>query len=330
MMFAVHTRRLQPHSETGLADEALRFCLRVEPYIAASFLFIAGHSLVLARRANVLVVEKLLRRALILYGVAMLLFVPQYGVAFPDLVFSPGILSAIALSVLVVGVLVARDVSDLVLAGVALATLLVAHWLEAPGRSVSGMDAGPGGVIPLLSFTCFGAVLARRWQAHGLRALGVAVALAAPLCFFVWKTGSPWTTTELSRHPAHAGQLALTSLFATSGTRDVPFWNHSALGALGLLFPLVASLAAFVALPRAITGSRWLAPVRALGRHALAAYVGHLIALGVIDLASLGPKGALGTWAIVLLFTLGAILVAWLLDGSSSLAKLARRVYSQP
>lgn len=329
MMFAVHTRRLQGHAEANLADRVLRWCLDVEPYIAASFLFIAGHSLILARRAGALDLGKLLRRAFVLYALAMLLFVPQYGVAFPDLVFSPGILSAIAVSVVVVGTLVKSDAPDLAFAAVAGVVLLVTHWLDAPGRSVSGLDAGPGGVFPLLAFTCFGAMVARLGAKHGPRALAMVVVLSLPLFLYVWRSHAPWTTTELSRHPAHSGQLALGTLFTRVQTVEVPFWNHSALGALGLAFPLAASLGFFVGLPKSITGTRWLAPLRLLGRHALGAYVGHLGVLGVLDLAGLGPTSARGTWLSVALLALGSVLLALLLDGSSPIARFGRRVYSQ-
>lgn len=329
MMFAVHTRRLQPHAEANLADSVLRWCLDVEPYIAASFLFIAGYSLVLAQRAGALDPRKLLWRAAILYALAVALFVPQYGIAFPDLLFSPGILSAIALSVVVVGALVARNSSDLVIAAVAASVLLTTHWLDAPGRGVSGLDAGPGGVFPLLGFTCFGVVLARLAVKHGLRALALAVVLSLPMFLFVWKSHAAWTTTEISLHPAHSGQLALGTLFTRGATTNVPFWNHSALGALGLAFPLAASLGFFVGLPSSLTGSRWLAPLRLLGRHALGAYVGHLGVLGALDLAGLAPRSAAGTWLVVALLALGSVLLATILDGSSPIARLGRRMYSQ-
>lgn len=329
MMFAVHTRRLQGHAEASFADRLLRWCLDIEPYIAASFLFIAGYSLVLAHEAGALALGRLFRRSLVLYALAMLLFVPQYGIAFPDLVSSPGILSAIAVSVMLVGTLVARDAPDLAIASVGSAVLLLTHWLDAPGRSVSGLDAGPGGVFPLLAFTCFGAVFARLTTKLGPRALAIVVVLSLPLFLFVWRSHAAWTTTEMSRHPAHAGQLALGTLFAPGQTTDVPFWNHSALGALGLAFPLAASLGLFIGLPKTLTGVRWLAPLRLLGRHALGAYVGHLGVLGLLDLADLGPKSAHGTWLCVALLACSSMLLAMLLDGSSPIARLGRRVYSQ-
>jgi uncharacterized membrane protein len=329
MMFAVHTRRLQPHAEANNADRVLRWCLEVEPYIAASFLFIAGHSLVLAQRAGALDQRKLLWRAAILYALAVVLFVPQYGIAFPDLLFSPGILSAIAVSVVVVGALVKQNAADLVIATLAASVLLATHWLGAPGRSVSGLDAGPGGVFPLVAFTCFGAILARLGARYGARALAIAVVLSLPLFLFVWRSHAAWTTTDMSRYPAHSGQLALGTLFTRGGTTEVPFWNHSALGALGLAFPLSASLGFFVGLPKSFTGARWLAPLRLLGRHALGAYVGHLVVLGILELTGLTPKSAAGTWIVVALLAAASILFAMILDGSSPIARLGRRVYSQ-
>jgi hypothetical protein len=101
------------------------------------------------------------------------------------------------------------------------------------------------------------------------------------------------------------------------------------LGALGLAFPLVATLGFFLGLPTSLTGSRWLAPLRLLGRHALGAYVGHLGLLGLLELADLAPRSASGTWLVIALIAAGATLLALILDGSSPIARLGRRVYSQ-
>jgi uncharacterized membrane protein len=330
-MFAVHTRRLQPASESGALDRALRFLLAIEPYVAASFLFIAGFSLVLSRQGSASQDwhRRLLRRMLVLYLLAVALFVPQYGIAWPDMLVSPGILSAIALSIAVVGSLLTRDAPVLAFAALGATILVVTQWLDAPGRSIPGLDAGPGGVFPLLAFTCFGAALAKLHARAGVRPLLIVTAASVPVFAFVLLRKIAWTTTEISYYPAHGGQVALGTLFTPGKLEAIPFWNHSALGALGLCFPLAATLTAFSSLPPSVSGARALAPFRVLGRHALAAYVAHLGVLGILDLVGLGPKSAAASWLVVALLTLGAWPLAFAFEGRSPLARIARRLYSQ-
>ncbi len=329
MMFAVHTRRLQPHSGTGALNRVLDFLMWSEPYVAASFLFIAGTSLVLSHRKHAAGWLGLLgRRALLLYLLGIALFVPQFGIAWPDLLVSPGILSAIGVSMLMVGILVDRAAPDWSLGALALGILAATFWLDSPGRSVPGLDAGPGGLFPLAAFTCWGAWLARLRERSARRVMLGAILAAAIATVLVWQSGADWTTTEISHYPAHSGQLALRSLFDASALEPVAFWNHSALGALGLAFPLALSLALAFWLPTTVTGSKPLAPVRLLGRHALAAYVVHLGILGLLDLSGLGPKSAAATWLLILALGLVTTLLAAILDGSSPIARAVRRAYS--
>src|SRR6185503_12436030 len=101
---AVHARRLEaprrpPAGVAELVDSFFDRMLWLEPYIAASFLFVAGFSLVLSQKHGKArgarpFVAKIARRALGLWALSVVLFVPQYGLALPDLIVSSGILSA--------------------------------------------------------------------------------------------------------------------------------------------------------------------------------------------------------------------------------------------
>jgi hypothetical protein len=315
MMVVVHARRLQEAPTSDWANDSLRLFMWLEPYIAASFLFIAGYALVLSHsRARAGWLRKLLVRAGMLYLLSVALFVPQFGLEWPDLVFSSGILSAIAVAIALVGAALASRAADAALAGLTVAVLGVTALLDRTGASVSGLNAGPGGAFPLVAFTATGALLARARAHFGDRALTLSAWALVPVTLGVLLSRAPWLTERASYYSSHAGQLALVDLGSDAPKSAVRFWNHSAWGALGLFLPLVASTVA------SLRGGTWVGrvvafdPLVVLGRHALGAYVVHLGLLGVADLMGLDPKSSLGTWGLVLGICLGLFALAYVLD----------------
>lgn len=316
LMFVVHAYRLEPgRRHVGLAERSLAALLWAEPYIAASFLFVVGMSLVLSRehargpRGAWLV--RLVRRAAGLYALSMLLFIAHYGFELPDLLVSSGILSAIALAIALVGACLATERSATWLGVASLVVLGVTAWLDRAGVTVSGLDGGPGGAFPLLAFACLGAIVCLWYRQRGARALGIATAIAAVVSLAALATRAPWTTLQTSTYTDHGGEIALLHLGAHGGARvPVEFWNHSAVGALGLALPLVATTWALVAVGRVRLG----APLELVGRHALGAYVMHLFVLGAIDLAGVTPPTAAWTWALVAGLFAGAMALSAALE----------------
>lgn len=307
MMFVVHTRRLQPAADATALEQLLRFFMWTEPYVAASFLFIAGVSLALSHgRAGSTFLRKALTRSLGLYALAVVLFVPQYGVELPDLIASPGILSAIALSLAATSLALASLRPDSALAVVALAVLVATAWLDGRGVSVPGLTAGPGGAFPLVAVAAIGAWA---WRA-GRPGLVTVMVLGAVGSVALLASGARWTTEHVSLYRVHTGQLALLELDKASPRVAATFWNHSALGALALLLPIGATLAVAQSVGRRLT----LAPLALLGRHALAVYVVHLGLLGVADLTGLTPKSPAQTWLAIATVTVGCLGSAWLLE----------------
>jgi uncharacterized membrane protein len=301
MMFVVHANRLQAPRGVGPVESALAFFMWTEPYIAASFLFIAGVSLELARaQKGRRFLSAALPRAAWLYALAIGLFVPQFGLELPDLLLSPGILSAIGVAVALGALSLASPWPDRALGVLAVSVLAVTAFLDGTGATVSGLNAGPGGAFPLVAFTAAGALTARALAAGRHAALGVATGLGVAILVTLVITDADWITQRSSMYRRHDGQLALLELFRDAPRAPVPFWNHSALGALGLAAPLTVSLLALLALGRRLGSPRALAPLLVLGRHALAAYVLHLGLLGVVELFGLSPRTASGTWVLIL------------------------------
>ncbi len=170
LMFAVHTRRIAapPSAAMGGLERALDtllvWLMRAEPYIAASFVFLVGFSLVLARRAAKVSDTNFLRRALRragwLYLLSVGLFLLQFGWQWPDALTSSGVLSVIAVSIVLVSVALGSRAPRRWLAALAALALGGGVWLEAWGHGVSGLDAGPGGAVPLVFMSTLGALCA--------------------------------------------------------------------------------------------------------------------------------------------------------------------------
>jgi len=314
LMYVVHARRLQTTTtpDEGASEAALRLFMWSEPFIAASFLLIVGFSLVLSATKHGTGRHWLRRtwlRAAKLYVLSMLLFVPQFGLEWPDLALSSGILSAIAVAIALVGSALCSPRPAIAVAGVGIVGWLVTALLERMDASVSGINAGPGGTLPLVTFTAAGALLALCHQRRGWQGLLLATGVAAAALVIAWLDAGSWLEVHASHYHDYGGLLALSALLegGPTSTTEVTFWNHSAVGALGLMFPLAASVSLFL-VPENRLGHVWrrLGWLLLLGRHALGAYVGHLVALGLLELAGWGPGSATSTWLLVAALAVGA------------------------
>lgn len=290
-MFAVHVRRLQAPRHATLADRVLEALGAGEPLISATFVALAGYSLVLGEPSW----ARVARRAVVLYALGVGLFVLQYGLAWPDVLLSPGVLSVIAVGIVLTRAALAARSPSAALGALGAALVGVTQLLEARGLGVSGLLAGPGGALPLVACATSGALVARLTSRPAVAGLCVASLALSALAL---ATRAPWTTSWPSWHPRVSGATAALALLHPQALLAAPrvavwFWNHSAVGVLGLAAPLTALLLG----ARALRVS--LDPLALLGRHALAAYVGHLVLLGLIDVAGLGPGSAGASWALV-------------------------------
>jgi hypothetical protein len=319
-MFVVHVARLVPlpvaaaERERGsLARAALDACLDAEPLIAAGFLGLVGTSVVLRQqglaRTGAPSDPLPWRRAASLYAIAIALFALQYGLAWPDLVLAPGVLSAIAWALLITYVAERSRAPAWAQAGVFTAVLAVAFALEGSGRTVSGLNGGPGGAVPLVAFAAWGALVTRGVVRWGERRRALVLLGALLLSVGLGLAQLPWTTLETSTYPDYGGETAALGMLrgAPVGAEPITFWNHSVVGTLGLLGPLLAvrvlatRLTALRAHAARIVASRRVPPPSAevrpgvlvqLGRHALFAYVGHLLGLGLVSASGAGPASA--------------------------------------
>jgi hypothetical protein len=284
-MIVAHSARLAP----ALAgqESAYRLISAAEPGISATFLFLAGRSLARSRSRAVdgeVGVSarswylRCLKRSAVLYLLGVVLFLLQYGPSLPNVLLSPDILSTIAWALAVVGACLWWTSRSLPWAF--LLTLAAAAGLELVGNNIVGVNAGPGGTIPLLAFALLGAWYDgfRRptpWRTETL------VAVSVGLCFAGAALPGAVTLEYASHHVAGGVEQRLW------------FWNHSVRGVL-IVAGLLAGASLLVDTLEQRLRRSWARLLRLVGRHALAGYVGHLSVLGVVKHLSV-PLSGVGT-----------------------------------
>lgn len=275
-MLLVHAERVFPPG-AGASSEPWRLLLQhCEPFVSACFLFLVGLSLTLAwdrfrgdtDRSGFY--RRGWRRAGVLYVAGVALFVLQYGLQLPDALLSPDILSAIALAIVGVGALIPQR--PLVLWSSWAGVLGISWALDSAQLGLSGLNAGPGGSVPLVAFACAGAAWGLVRRAHSEMRVVALVGVALLVSVLAWGLPGEITTEYASVY----------ALGATNELTTVWFWNHTPKGVLVLSGPLALCGLSFTTLPK-LWSSSWVSPVRLLGRHALVVYVGHLLALGALD-----------------------------------------------
>lgn len=315
LMILAHAARVQhplpPASDATPFDWPFLASLIIEPIISALFLFIAGFSLVLSlqgtRETPAQWLRRLGGRMLTLYAISVLFFLADRGAQWPDLLVSSGVLGIIAAGIFSSALGLVSPRPWPLLGGLTLAGLGITWILDSNRWSVTGLNAGAGGMLPLLTLAWLGSLTGlvyRRWPGNGLFALFGAslllglVALAAPF---------PWIThplTEIRTYPGDRIQQVLFSFQdmvglygGTPHLSSVRFWNHGWIFPLRALPLLVLGLIIFLGLIRQLRNP----PLRFLdwmGRQALNLYILHLVLLALVEV---GPWQPSSGWQTLLL-----------------------------
>lgn len=313
-MVLAHVARVVPAATGG---SRLRGIISpVEPVIASAFLFLVGWSLSRSwERASqsetpapfAAWYQDSLKRAGCLYATGMVLFLLQYGPQFPDGVLSPDILATIAVAIVLVGAF--EPFRPAACLWGAAAVVFVAWGVERASAEVAGVNAGPGGSVPLVALAFFGAWMGKRLPApRGRAALGVVV-IAAVAALVATMSPGPATTQHLSEYTNWSPTFP--------PDMRVWFWNHTPKG-IGLYGSgVVLGFAVLSAGFAGAAGSMLVPltrPIAMLGRHALIVYVGHLLALGIIDRWRRPPSGEIGLLVLALGLLAGFLVVLMLVE----------------
>jgi uncharacterized membrane protein len=304
-----------------------------EPAIPSFFLAVSGYSVVTLYRARAPELPPWppqVRRALQLIGISFCIFTSGYGVAFPDQLVTPGILSGIAVTGLLVSAAL-RTPRPLATCAAALAVAVGLLWaLDARELRILGLNGGYEPILPHLCYGFTGAVVAllqsgsegarKALEAAGVL-LGVALILILASVGFDALFYSEMGRTHVPRtFPAHHLAEQLTAWLGQGVAHPIRrrFWMVRPPLLLWLMGLLVAVLSLRPWLDRWLAtpaGALVSAPVQRLGRHALALYVGHLAALAVLTLVlGRGTRDVGVTLSAVALFVLVCYGAALILD----------------
>jgi hypothetical protein len=319
LMIIAHSSRLQTNlteitmmpAKAGIFDHVILWVLKFEPIISAMFLFIAGFSLVLSHTQSAEPPKQWLlrqiKRAGQLYLIAVVFYLGDLGIQMPDTLVSPGILSVIAVALLGAALCLVLPYRWQALAGISVVGLVMTAVLEQTRTSIPGLNAGAGGMFPLVVIAWLGALtglIRQRWPQQGLQLLTGGSLLVALLAL---STPYPWVThptTTLHFYPGDHVQAVLFSLQDMVGAyngqaqvRNTAYWNHSSIFALRALPLLVLMLLIFLKVFKSarhpVTGfCNWM------GSQALNLYILHLLLLAPLELSGLKPSSGWQTLAI--------------------------------
>lgn len=313
-MIVVHTTRVVPPS----ADESdfrdfRAYASLFEPAVSVAFLWLVGWSLerAYARTSHSGTnwrswYGSALARAATLYGLGVLLFVLQYGVVLPDVWASPDVLATIAWVIVVLGALLPLGLRGLI--GGAVASVALTVLSERLVFYASGVNAGPGAVLPLL---CIGCVGACHRATAGHRS-------ASNLCWAALGCVAGIVALVLP------GELLDLQRVADAGTQELWFWNHTTKGIVVYGGGIALAAAVFA---RSRCASKLWAPLRLLGRHALVTYVGHLLVLGGLDRWLGLPPGR--SSLVIVVLGLGALFAGIAMALESTLGGHVRQAVRQ-
>lgn len=333
LMILAHAARTQTNMSSlhsnpttaGPFDWPFVAALIIEPIISALFLFIAGFSLVLSRQhsreAPSQWLQRLGRRMGTLYGISVLFALADQGVQWPGVLVSSGVLGIIAVGVFSAGaMLVSLRPWQLLAAATVLGTGVT--WLLDEGRlSVIGLNAGAGGMLPLVTLAWLGALTGlvyQRWQMNGL---GVLCGVTLPLAVLALLADPPWVThptSDILLYPGDRLQSVLFSLQDVLGLYDgtarqalVKYWNHGWIFSLRVLPVLVLGLMLFLTVIP-VARHPVLAFLEWMGKQALNLYILHLVLLALLVVAGVNPVYGWQTLLMVLtIVALAPFLLRW-------------------
>lgn len=309
LMVITHTQRTYlfggpKADDQSVGAQALAFFRMIEPFTPAAFLLLVGVGLYLSYQKtqdDSKWLRRMIVKALLLYATGIVIFLTTNGFQYPDVIFAPSILSAIALAIIVTSLCIRRSLY-LYLASVAV--ILVTVW--ATGHdAISALSGGPGVAFPLIGFSLVGARLSMTFSSppKESRLWFTALFVVGLVAFFV---PGPWITMVTSDYHFYPTgrdlyhQLNGWNLGLSAQPVEMKYWNHTLIGAVRLLAPLTIALYLSWIFSERLKG---LAPLRGLaliGRHALGCYVLHLGLLALFIATGFAPASGNEAWIYII------------------------------
>lgn len=340
MMMIAHAARVQTDmprlvaspSAAGLFDWPFIAMLKIEPIISALFLFIAGFSVVLSksgnRQSSGLWLARQGRRMLVVYAISVLFYVADQGAQWPDMLVSSGVLAIIAVGIFSSSLALSTAKPWITLITMTLGVLALTAIIEQKRLTIIGVNAGAGGLFPLISLAYLGSLAGLvwlRWQNRGLLLL---LSFSTPIALFALLANQPWTTHPASsviHYPGSQIQSVLFSLQDWLGLYDgnkrvssVRYWNQSAIFALRVLPLLLLGLILSLQWPKPAANSTKMSTTgfftqgffNWMGVQALNLYILHLVLLAIVEVSGWRPYQG---WQTICILGVIVALSAWML-----------------
>lgn len=283
---------------TDLAERLLNLFAIIEPYTSALFLFLAGIGVTISFSQKKDSANNWLKRQSIkagqLYLIGMGLFFIEKGFQSPDFWISPSILSTIAISMITVA-------SGLLIPwGIVLGLILTAgitYYFE--GTGISGINAGPGGVFPLITFALWGSLIWQIFKQKKYYFLGLIGLLSLGSYF----NDSPWVQHYNSTyHQWTSGSTGLDFIMSLGEyhiTELESYWNHSLIASIRIVGLLLISLWLCLKFSKNLEAKKFNHLLTLLGRHSLGCYILHLMIIAIFDLAKIYPTTPIMDWLFI-------------------------------
>ena len=336
MMILAHAARIQTNmgtlhsnpSQAGLFDWPFVAMLLIEPIISATFLFIAGFSLVLsiakgktqAAWQGQSWLTNLGKKMLVLYLISVIFYVADQGLQTPDFLVSSGVLAIIAVGVFLSGLLLVSPKPTVALIIALLCTLLCAYFLEQQKWNIVGLNAGAGGIVPLASMAFAGALAGLIWQRWNNNGLWILLAASSVIALLALLQPHPWIVFPRSSITQYPGNRIDTVWFSIldfvglyqgqSATAIVRYWNHTWIFPMRVLPLLVIGLMVSLNTFKKPLANPIARYANWLGTQALNLYILHLVLLALVEVSGLHSTAG---WQTTLILIGVIALSSWLL-----------------
>lgn len=292
--YRLYVNKIDFSNPLNFEDRILNVFALIEPYTSALFLFLAGIGLTISfekKRENW--INDNFKKFIKIYLIGVIIFFAEKGIQFPDIVVSPNILAAISISLVFLSLLLHIKMG--VLGGI-IASAIITYYAE--GIPITGINAGPSGLFPLIMFTLLGSLVWTHRQ--NLKLIYLIIAICGMFLF----TKGDWTSSYASTYKlwdkGSHGIAYLQSLSNSTQFYNAKYWNHNLISVPRILFFLMISFLWSLKIHK----NKINQYLQILGKHSLGSYVLHLSLIGLLDILSIYPANGIYCWALI------AVLVA--------------------
>lgn len=310
LMVITHSFRVfftGPVNSESFSFLLLQFFMVVEPFTSALFLFLVGIGIEISHsnatkdnKKNFLPwCLKILNKSIILYFIGILMFFVYRGPQVSHMIFSPKILSAIAVSMMALALSMKHkrglEVSSVLM-------VLISFLLR--NDSTVGLSSGEGSIFPLILFSFFGAIVYRYHKRNN----NLIIYLISAVSILAWiypynlliDPMVGWTRTVDTTFK-YWGPIPFWGFWkAAEVYKATQFWVHTNLAVLRMLVILVGLY--FWSHRKLLNLNPLYRFLKLIGTHSLGCYILHLAIIAPFSLLNM-PEDPVFCWVFILALT---------------------------